>query len=81
MGLHSPEAAGKLVREEGKLDLGSSSEDNFHDSLGVPPAATAELVGNAHSSRWDGSQIHFSYRSSEKSKSKVCLVPGRQVRV
>ncbi|TNM84508.1 hypothetical protein fugu_008686 [Takifugu bimaculatus] len=44
-------AAGKLVREEGKLDLGSSSEDNFHDSLGVPPAATAELLGNAHSSR------------------------------
>lgn len=79
MCLRSPEAAGKLVREEGKLDLGSSSEDNFHDSLGVPPAA-AELLGNAHSSRWGRGQVHFLYRSPEKSKSKVCHVPGRQVR-
>lgn len=50
--LRSDEAAGKLVREEGKLDLVSASEDNFHDSLGVLPAA-AELVSNAHSSRSD----------------------------
>lgn len=47
------------MREEGKLDLGSSSEDNFHDGLGVPPAATAELVGNAHSSRWERSPIFY----------------------
>lgn len=41
-----------MAREEGKLDLGSASDDAFHDGLVVPPPA--ELVGNAHSSRWDG---------------------------
>lgn len=54
------------MREEGKLDLGSSSEDNFHDGLGVPPAATAELVGNAHSSRWDRSPISVFYRPVQR---------------
>lgn len=41
-----------MVREEGKLDLVSMSEDNFHDGLGIPPTA-AELLSNAHSSRSD----------------------------
>lgn len=63
------------MREDGKLDLGSSSEDNFHDSLGAPPtaAAAAELVSNAHSSRSDRSQIHFLYGGLEKSKQKFVL--------
>ncbi|KAM4726398.1 general transcription factor II-I repeat domain-containing protein 1 isoform 2-T2 [Anableps anableps] len=43
-------AAGKIAREEGKLDPGSTPEDGFSDCLGIPPA-TAELLSNAHSSR------------------------------
>lgn len=44
------EAAGKIAREEGKHDLGSTPEDSFPDSLSIPPTA-AELVSNPHSSR------------------------------
>lgn len=44
------EAAGKIVREEGKHDLGSTPEDSFPDSLSIPPTTT-ELVSNPHSSR------------------------------
>ena len=44
------EAAGKIAREEGKLDLGSMPEDGFLDNLSLPPTA-AELVSNPHSSR------------------------------
>lgn len=43
-------AAGKIAREEGKHDLGSSLEDGFPDNLIIPPTA-AELVSNPHSSR------------------------------
>ncbi|XP_041808302.1 general transcription factor II-I repeat domain-containing protein 1 isoform X2 [Chelmon rostratus] len=43
-------AAGKIAREEGKHDLGSTPEDSFPDSLSIPPTA-AELVSNPHSSR------------------------------
>ncbi|XP_029029754.1 general transcription factor II-I repeat domain-containing protein 1 isoform X2 [Betta splendens] len=43
-------AAGKIAREEGKHDLGSTPEDSFPDSLNIPPT-TAELVSNPHSSR------------------------------
>lgn len=44
------EAAGKIAREEGKHDLGSTPEDSFPDNLSIPPT-TAELVSNPHSSR------------------------------
>lgn len=44
------EAAGKIAREEGKHDLGSTPEDSFPDSLNIPPT-TAELVSNPHGSR------------------------------
>uniref|UniRef100_A0A3Q2GHA0 General transcription factor II-I repeat domain-containing protein 1-like n=2 Tax=Cyprinodon variegatus TaxID=28743 RepID=A0A3Q2GHA0_CYPVA len=43
-------AAGKIAREEGKLDTGPAPEDGFSDCLGIPPT-TAELLSNAHSSR------------------------------
>ncbi|XP_038564300.1 general transcription factor II-I repeat domain-containing protein 1 isoform X2 [Micropterus salmoides] len=43
-------AAGKIAREEGKHDLGSTPEDSFPDNLSIPPT-TAELVSNPHSSR------------------------------
>lgn len=43
-------AAGKIAREEGKHDLGSTPEDSFPDNLSIPPTA-AELVSNPHSSR------------------------------
>ncbi|XP_069572193.1 general transcription factor II-I repeat domain-containing protein 1 [Brachyistius frenatus] len=43
-------AAGKIAREEGKHDLGSTPEDGFPDNLSFPPTA-AELVSNPHSSR------------------------------
>ncbi|XP_038159638.1 general transcription factor II-I repeat domain-containing protein 1 [Cyprinodon tularosa] len=43
-------AAGKIAREEGKLDTGPAPEDGFSDCLGIPPTA-AELLSNAHSSR------------------------------
>lgn len=43
-------AAGKMAREEGKLDLGSAPEDGFPDNLIIPPTA-AELVSNPLSSR------------------------------
>ncbi|XP_014853607.1 PREDICTED: general transcription factor II-I repeat domain-containing protein 1 [Poecilia mexicana] len=43
-------AAGKIAREEGKLDPGCAPEDGFSDCLGFPPT-TAELLSNAHSSR------------------------------
>ena len=43
-------AAGKIVREEGKHDLGSTPDDGFPDNLVLLPAA-AELVSNPHSSR------------------------------
>ncbi|KAI3373996.1 hypothetical protein L3Q82_022561 [Scortum barcoo] len=43
-------AAGKIAREEGKLDLGSTPEDSFPDGLSIPPTA-AELVSNPHGSR------------------------------
>ncbi|KAM4547309.1 general transcription factor II-I repeat domain-containing protein 1 isoform 2-T2 [Fundulus diaphanus] len=43
-------AAGKIAKEEGKLDPGSTPEDGFSDCLGIP-AAAAELLSNAHSSR------------------------------
>ncbi|PWA24411.1 hypothetical protein CCH79_00011937, partial [Gambusia affinis] len=43
-------AAGKMAREEGKLDPGCVPEDGFSDCLGFPPTA-AELLSNAHSSR------------------------------
>ncbi|XP_060912107.1 general transcription factor II-I repeat domain-containing protein 1 isoform X1 [Labrus mixtus] len=43
-------AAGKIAREEGKHDLGSTLEDGFPDGLSIPPTA-AELVSNPHSSR------------------------------
>ncbi|KAG7217134.1 hypothetical protein INR49_027675 [Caranx melampygus] len=52
-------AAGKIAREEGKHDLGSTPEDSFPDNLSLPPTA-AELVSNPHSSRrwyeWGGAQ-------------------------
>uniref|UniRef100_H3CGH0 GTF2I repeat domain containing 1 n=1 Tax=Tetraodon nigroviridis TaxID=99883 RepID=H3CGH0_TETNG len=42
--IFTAEAAGKMVREEGKLDLASASDDTFHDGLVVPPpSASAEL--------------------------------------
>uniref|UniRef100_A0A3B4G0S0 GTF2I repeat domain containing 1 n=1 Tax=Pundamilia nyererei TaxID=303518 RepID=A0A3B4G0S0_9CICH len=41
--------AGKIAREEGKHDLGSTPEDSFPDNLSIPPT-TAELVSNPHSS-------------------------------
>lgn len=44
------QAAGKIAREEGKHDLGSTPEDSFPDNLSLPPSA-AELVSNPHSSR------------------------------
>ncbi|XP_053187760.1 general transcription factor II-I repeat domain-containing protein 1 [Scomber japonicus] len=44
-------AAGKIAREEGKHDLGSTPEDSFPDNLSIPPTTTAELVSNPHSSR------------------------------
>lgn len=44
------QAAGKIAREEGKHDLGSTPEDSFPDNLSIPPT-TAELVSNPHSSR------------------------------
>lgn len=44
------QAAGKMAREEGKHDLGSTPEDSFPDNLSLPPTA-AELVSNPHSSR------------------------------
>ncbi|XP_030010245.1 general transcription factor II-I repeat domain-containing protein 1 isoform X2 [Sphaeramia orbicularis] len=43
-------AAGKIAREEGKLDLGCTPEDSFPDNLSIPPT-TSELVSNPHSSR------------------------------
>ncbi|XP_037544144.1 general transcription factor II-I repeat domain-containing protein 1 [Nematolebias whitei] len=43
-------AAGKIAKEEGRLDLGSTPEDGFSDCLILPPTA-AELVSNPHSSR------------------------------
>ncbi|XP_055797799.1 general transcription factor II-I repeat domain-containing protein 1 isoform X1 [Salvelinus fontinalis] len=43
-------AAGKVAKEEGKHDIGSTSEDGFPDNLRVPLAAL-ELVTNPHSSR------------------------------
>ncbi|KAM3601084.1 uncharacterized protein V6R79_007447 [Siganus canaliculatus] len=43
-------AAGKVAREEGKLDLSATLEDGFPDSLSITSSA-AELVSNAHSSR------------------------------
>lgn len=44
-------AAGKVAKEEGKHDIGSTSEDGFPDNLRVPLAAL-ELVTNPHSSRY-----------------------------
>lgn len=43
-------AAGKVAKEEGKHDMGSTSEDGFPDNLRVLPT-TQELVSNPHSSR------------------------------
>ncbi|XP_072230994.1 general transcription factor II-I repeat domain-containing protein 1 [Leuresthes tenuis] len=43
-------AAGKMAREEGKHDPGSTPEDSFSDNPNIP-AAAAELVSNPHSSR------------------------------
>ncbi|XP_029374874.1 general transcription factor II-I repeat domain-containing protein 1 isoform X2 [Echeneis naucrates] len=43
-------AAGKIAREEGKHDLGSTPEDSFPDNLSIPPTA-AELVSNPQNSR------------------------------
>ncbi|XP_031729977.1 general transcription factor II-I repeat domain-containing protein 1 isoform X2 [Anarrhichthys ocellatus] len=43
-------AAGKIVREDGKHDLGAMPEDGFLDNLSIPPTA-AEPVSNPHSSR------------------------------
>ncbi|KAK6317385.1 hypothetical protein J4Q44_G00127850 [Coregonus suidteri] len=43
-------AAGKVAKEEGKHDIGSTSEDGFPDNLRVQSAAL-ELVTNPHSSR------------------------------
>ncbi|KAM4620698.1 general transcription factor II-I repeat domain-containing protein 1 [Polymixia lowei] len=43
-------AAGKVGKEEGRHDLGSSFEDSFPDNLCVPPA-TVELISNPQSSR------------------------------
>ncbi|KAM9846543.1 general transcription factor II-I repeat domain-containing protein 1 [Aulostomus maculatus] len=43
-------AAGKIAREEGKHDLGSTPEDSFPENLSIPPTS-AELLSNPHSSR------------------------------
>ncbi|XP_068435795.1 general transcription factor II-I repeat domain-containing protein 1 [Clinocottus analis] len=43
-------AAGKIAREEGKQDPGSTPDDGFLDNLSIPPTA-AEPVSNPHSSR------------------------------
>lgn len=68
----SAEAAGKMVREEGKLDLGSASDDNFHEGLVVPLSA-AELVSNPHSSRWDRSENQcFIVVQRQKKKKSLC---------
>lgn len=61
-----------MVREEGKLDLGSASDDNFHDGLVVPPPAAAELVSNAHSSRWDGGENPFLMAVSRQTNKSLC---------
>lgn len=61
-----------MAREEGKLDLGSASDDNFHDGLVVPPPA-AELVSNAHSSRSDrGGNRVFIAVQRQTNKSFCC---------
>ena len=44
------EAAGKMAREDGKHDPGSTPEDSFSDNPNIP-AAAAELLSNPHSSR------------------------------
>lgn len=67
----SAEAAGKMVREEGKLDLGSASDDNFHDGLVVPPPA-AELLSNAHSSRSDGGETRFVTARQRQTDELLC---------
>lgn len=73
VGVFPDEAAGKMVREEGKLDLGSASDDNFHDGLVVPPpAAAAELVSNAHSSRWDGGENPFVMAVPRQTNKSLC---------
>ncbi|XP_054586937.2 general transcription factor II-I repeat domain-containing protein 1 isoform X3 [Nothobranchius furzeri] len=43
-------AAGKLAREEGRLDLSATPDDGFCDGLSMLPTAT-ELLSNPHSSR------------------------------
>ncbi|XP_013859497.1 general transcription factor II-I repeat domain-containing protein 1 isoform X2 [Austrofundulus limnaeus] len=43
-------AAGKMAKEEGKLDLGATTEDGFSDNLSLPLTAV-ELLSNPHSSR------------------------------
>lgn len=52
------EAAGKIAREEGKPDLGSSAEDGFPDCLSAPPTS-AELASNPHSSRSEHSRTDY----------------------
>ncbi|KAM9332064.1 general transcription factor II-I repeat domain-containing protein 1 [Pholidichthys leucotaenia] len=45
-------AAGKIAREEGKYDLGSTPEDSFPDNpSGPPPTTAAEMISNPHGSR------------------------------
>ena len=66
------------MREEGKLDLGSTSDDTFHDGLVVPPPA-AELVSNAHGSRWDRGQNRF-FIAAQRQTNRSCVVAGRRVR-
>lgn len=61
-----------MAREEGKLDLGSASDDNFHDGLVVPPPAAAELVSNAHSSRSDCSETRFFIAVQRQTNKSLC---------
>lgn len=42
-----------MAREEGKPDLGSASEDAFHDGLVAPPSSAT-----AHSSRSERRRNH-----------------------
>lgn len=71
-------AAGKIAREEGKHDLGSTPEDSFPDSLSIPPTA-AELVSNPHSSSRSTSACVSPLADCEAGPSGDCI-PLRRIK-
>lgn len=62
-----------MVREEGKLDLASASDDTFHDGLVVPPpSASAELVSSAHSGRSGGGENQLFVAVEKQTDKSLC---------